>query len=170
MIRTPSHRELAKKGWSEKEIQKTVGILQRAREKKTFTLKFLEGLLLYVTLTVFVIGNFIMSVVLVPFLILMKGIWLYLTVMLFAFTFGILFTITINYIEKLTPKKHIVVGLFIPAIALINIYIIVYFANKLEILLQLPVIPHSPVLIGIAYVFAFIIPYLTQHISHILRA
>ena len=97
----------------------------------------------------------------------MKGTWLYLTIIIFGATFGIVFTITLRYIEKLNPHEHIIAGLFIPAIALINMYIIAYFSNQLEILLQLPLLPHSPAAVGIAYAFAFVIPFLIKHAAHL---
>lgn len=167
MIRTPTHDTLAEKGWSHADVQKTLEMSERAAECKTSGVRFLESILFYVVLLVFVIGNFVMSVVLVPFLILLKGFGLYATIMLFGVTFGILFTLIIRYIERLNPREHVIVGLFIPAIALINVYIIAYFANHLEVLLQLPIIPHSPFFVSFAYVAAFILPFLVGHYAHL---
>jgi hypothetical protein len=170
MIRTPTHDQLAHKGWSHAEIQKTLDVVKRAEAAKGFGLRFLEGTLFYVALAIFIIGNFVLSVVLVPFLILVKGFWLYLTILLFGATFGILFTLVLRYIERLNPGQHIIAGIFIPAIALINMYLIAYFSNQLEVLLQLPIVPHSPAVVSMVYVIAFIAPFLVGHAGHLARA
>lgn len=167
MIRKPTHDVLSEKGWSHDDIQKTLRMSERGETKKTGGLRFLESLLFFVALLVFVLGNFVLSVVLVPFLILIKGVWLYLTVALFGLAFGVLFTLVLTYIEKLSPREHVIAGLFIPAIALINMYLITYFSNQLEVLLQLPIIPHSPVFVSMAYAAAFICPFLAEHYTHL---
>jgi hypothetical protein len=158
---------LADKGWGRAEMRKTADILAHAQASKSASMRFLEQTAFWVALLVAVTGNFILSVVLVPFLLMLHGFGLYITVFLIGLTFGAVFTVLIRYIEELGEGQHILAGAFIPALALINMYMIAHFSNKLELLLVLSTPPHSPVGISITYVIAFVLPYLFKHAGHV---
>jgi len=158
---------LARKGWGRVEISRVSDILAHAEASKSTGMRFLESTAFWVALLVAILGNFIVSVVLVPFLLLLKGASLYFTVFVIGIAFGALFSVLIRYVEDLRQGQHIIAGIFIPVLALINIYLIVYFSNKLEILLQLPVSPHSPAAVSMVYVFAFVLPYFIKHMEHV---
>lgn len=159
---------LAAKGWGRADIKKTADILAHAEAAKTPSMKFLEQSAFWVALITAIVGNFIISVVLVPFLLLLDGIGLYFTIFIVGVTFGALFNVLIHYIEDLGAGQHIVAGAFIPALALINVYILAHFSNRLEILLQLPTAAHSPLAVSATYVFAFVLPYVIKHADHVL--
>ncbi len=154
---------LSKKGWSEKEISKAIAILDSAQEKKSAKTKFLDELLVWVSLFVAVAGNFVLSVVIVPFLIIMSGFSLYAAIFCFGSAFGMLFTIILRNMERLEAKMHVIAGLFIPVIGLINMYIITRMSNKLIVLLELKTVEHDAILVSMVYIFAFIFPYLLLH-------
>jgi hypothetical protein len=158
---------LREKGWGRNEAKKTADIIAHAQAAKTPSMHFLEQSVFWVALLVAILGNFIISVVLVPFLLLLDGIGLYATIIAVGVTFGLLFNVIIGYIEKLNEGQHIIAGAFIPALALINIYIIAHFSNRLEILLQLATPAHSPLGISVTYVAAFVLPYVLKHFQHL---
>ncbi len=158
---------LKSKGWTQAEVKKTYDILAHAEAEKSQSTRFLEQLAFWVALLIAIAGNLIISVVLVPFLLLLSGFGLYLTIFVIGATFGLLFNVLVRYIENLNQGQHIIAGAFIPALALINIYIITHFSNKLEILLQLTTPAHSPLTVSITYVAAFILPYIIQHFQHV---
>ncbi|MEM2915785.1 MAG: hypothetical protein QXT19_00270 [Candidatus Woesearchaeota archaeon] len=158
---------LRQKGWGRNEARKTADILAHAEASKSPSMQFLEHSVFWVALLVAIFGNLIISVVLVPFLLLLRGLGLYFTVFAVGITFGLLFNIIIGYIEKLNEGQHIIAGAFIPALALINIYLIAHFSNKLEILLQLPTPAHNPLGVSMTYVVAFVLPYLFKHFPHL---
>jgi hypothetical protein len=158
---------LAGKGWGRAEIKRASDVLAHAEMAKSPSMQVLEQAAFWVALLTAIIGNFILSVVLVPFLLLLSGIGLYLAIFVIGVAFGTLFNVLIGYIENLGEGQHIIAGAFIPALALINIYIITHFSNKLEILLQLTTPPHSPLAVSVTYVIAFVLPYLTQHFQHV---
>ncbi len=158
---------LREKGWGKAEAKKTAEIIARAEASKTASIRFIEQSVFWAALLVAILGNFIISVVLVPFLLLLEGIGLYATISAVGVTFGLLFNVIIGYIEKLNEGQHIIAGAFIPALALINVYIIAYFSNRLEILLQLPTQAHNPLGISITYVAAFVFPYVIKHFQHL---
>ncbi len=158
---------LASKGWNRAEVKRAADIIAHAESEKSTSMRFLEQMAFWIALFVAILGNFIISVVMVPFLLLLQGWGLYFTIFVIGATFGILFNVIIHYIEDLKEGQHIIVGAFIPALALINIYLIAHFSNDLEILLNLPTPPHSPIAISTMYVFAFVLPYFIKHMQHI---
>lgn len=158
---------LAQKGWSRAELNNAVDIMAHAEESKSASMHFVEKLAFWVTLLVAIIGNFIISVIMVPFLLLLSGVGLYFTIFIIGVTFGILFNVIIHYIEDLGEGQHIIAGAFIPALALINIYLITHFSNKLEVLLLLQTPAHSPLTVSVTYVIAFVLPFILKHLKHI---
>lgn len=164
---TDIHSSIGNKGWTAADVKKTRDILAHAEAEKSTSILFLEQTAFWIALLIAIIGNFVVSVIIVPFLLLLHGASLYLTIFVIGVTFGTLINVLIGYIEKLGAGKHIIAGAFIPALALINIYIITRFSNDLEILLQLTTPPHSPMLVSVVYVISFVIPYLLEHFDHV---
>ena len=151
---------IAKKAWPVSEKKRTLDILERAPEKKTKRLIFLDEFVYWVLLFIGILGNFIISVVLVPFLLILSGFYLYAALFLIGLAFGALINVILVEIHKIEVKKHIIPGLLIAAIALINIYIMARLANTLEVKLQLLTPAHNPIYVSAVYVVAFLIPHL----------
>ena len=158
-------RLLVKKGWSSREIEKTIRILGNAQHKKSKTILFLDQAAIWIGLLLVILGNFIVSVVLVPFLIIMSGFWLYLTLLLIAMSFGFVVSVIAEYLEKIQKEHLLIMGILLPAIALINVYIMTHFSNRLEILMQVGT-QHSPALVALTYTVGFMIPYVISRIKH----
>ena len=153
------YHDLLKKGFSKKEAKKTLDIIQKAKENKSTKIKFLDALLYWFLLIVAIIGNAVISIILIPFLLAFKKIPLYFTIFILAAMFGLLFDQLIRSIENLENKHYIIAWIFIPALAIINTYYMTSFTNHLTETLELSVTYHSPILISITYVVAFILPY-----------
>ena len=158
------YNDLLKKGFSKKEAQKTVDIIKKAKEKKSLKIRFLDAVIYWVLLFVTIIGNLVISIILIPFLLAFKKIPLYLVIILLAAMFGYLFDILIRDIEHLENKHHIIAWVFIPALAIINTYYMTSFTNHLTEALKLPLAPHSPLLISVTYVSAFVLPYFIHNL------
>lgn len=148
--------------WSRESIQRTEIALAHAQ--KTPLVRFIDSALLHVLLFTAIIGNFILSVVFVPILIALEGIFLYICILIIAASFGALFSSILHGIEKAQPHHHLVAGLFIPALALINIAIIVKLTNTLITLMHLPEPGHNALLVGLVYAFGYILPELMSHL------
>lgn len=155
--------KLSNKGWNKREIEKTVATLQQAHKKKTNWILWLDELLIWLSIIIAIIGNFVLSVILVPFLLIMTGITLYVTIMILAIAFGIIFTLLLRAVERMEIQRHILTGVFIPVIGLINIYIIARLSNQLITQLQLKTAEHNPALVSMVYIFAFLLPYLLTY-------
>ncbi len=161
--------KLRKKGWPEEEIEKTVRILQAGEQKKSQSrIGSLSPLIYWGALVLTMVGNLIVSVVMVPFLVMLKGLELYFTIMILGGAFGLLFNLIINDIEHMDTEHHVVAGAFIPAIAAINVFIIVKLSNILGDALKIN-IKQNAIFVSAVYVGAFMTPYLIFKFNEILR-
>lgn len=152
--------DLKKRGWTESEIKDTLDILAKGKRATTFFDKFVywSGLLLAI------LGNLIVSVVLIPFLLAMQGIYLYLTLAIIGLSFGALFEFLLTSLERIMKKEYVIASIFIPAIAIINIYVMAILSNKLALMLRMSETFHSPLLISLAYVGSFMMPYAVRKV------
>jgi hypothetical protein len=151
--------KIQKKKWSQKEKQEAINILHSAEKEKTPLIKFFDVISYWVALLIAIAGNFIVSVVIVPILMTLSGIPLYFTLFFVGISFGALIYTVIQMVETINPKKNFISGLFIIALAAINIYIITGLTNKLELQMGITTNVQDPVLISVFYVVGYIIPY-----------
>lgn len=130
---------------------------------KSQLIRFVDFSLYWVLLVVAILANFVLSVTLVPFLMTMEGIALYSILFIIAVTFGFLFSQILHAIELLHPRQHLVLGILIPSIALINFAILTLLSNKLIIALQLNTAAHNPWVVGLVYVVGYGLPEALTH-------
>ncbi len=153
------------KGWTQKEIDHALAILDESKKHKPKITLILDKLVYWVALVLAIVGNIILSVVLIPFLLVLTSIQLYIFVVVLAGSFGLLFSQLLKDIEGLDTRHHVIAGIFIPCLALINIYVMVNLANYLDKVFKLSKLDHNPVLISIVYVVFFILPYFFRLIA-----
>jgi len=151
---------LTKKGWPKADIKKTIKIINRAKQEKSKTIKIIDAIVYWFVLFVAIIGNFIISIILVPFLVVFGYARLYIVVITLGAAFGILFNILLKDIENLERRHHIIIGMFLPALTLINVVYMVNFANFLSDTIGIANTQHNPFVIGAMYTISFIAPYL----------
>ncbi len=152
------------KMWTDEHINKTLDIIRRAKETKSEGTKLMDKVVYWGVLFVAIIGNLILSIFLIPFMLVLKNYILYIIIFMIAFVFGLFFSLLLREIEQLDYSHHIIAGLFIPALAIINVFYMTNFANYLTATIKLNNI-HNPFLIGIVYTIAFITPYLFSKIK-----
>lgn len=158
---------LIRKGFSKKEAERTINIIKKAEEKKPPIIKFLDSITYWTILIVAIIGNMIISIILIPFLLAFKKIPLYFTIIILSAMFGYLFDQLIRDLENIESKHHIIAWVFIPALAIIDTYYMASFTNHLTETLKLSIAINSPILISVTYVVAFIIPYITHNLIEV---
>ena len=151
---------LLEKGWTEEDINKAIQIIEAAKEKKSRAIKIIDSIVYWAVLLVTIVGNLILSIILIPFLLTLSHFQLYLIIVIIAVTFGFLFDLLIRDIENLEQKHYIIAGVFIPALAIINVFFMVKFANHITRVMRISNIQHNPLIVGIIYTFAFIMPYM----------
>jgi len=149
--------------WTPDIAAKTEQILQSAEKLKSAGMRFLDSSIYWILLFLAIIGNFILSVVLVPFLLAFKGWPLYFTLFFVGISFGWVFSFILHNIEQLKKNQHIVASIFIPALAVINVGIFAMLSNKLIILMNLATPPHNPFFVGAVYVLGYVIPGSISH-------
>lgn len=152
--------KLKERGWDEKDIERTVSVFeqdQKTEKSEVFSRK-MNPLIYWLVLLVAIIGNLIVSVAMIPFLLVIGTVELYFFIALMGFIFGLLFNLLLGTLEHLEAKHHIMAGVFIPALAIINVYMMVTIANSLSGLIQVN-IHQNALFVGIVYVLAYSAPY-----------
>ena len=76
--------------------------------------------------------------------------------------FGAFFDLLIRDLENIAQKEVIIAGIFLPVLALISVGFMVRFSNFLHESLRLSSPEHSPIIIGVVYAIAFILPYIIR--------
>jgi len=150
--------------WSPELIAKTEAILQQAEAQKPKWIRAVDRALYWTLLLLAVVGNFVVSVALVPIFVAIEGWALYFILFFIGASFGWLFSFILIVMEKWQPKQHIIASIFIPSIALINVAIMAALSNKLIGALELATLPHNPALVGGGYVLGYVLPYAVLHV------
>ena len=153
-------------GWTDEELEKTSSILAAGSKQKAAGIVVLDTVIYWVALMVAILGNMVISIVLLPFLLALRDLLLYTIIITLGVAFGLLFDLLIRDIDNLGTRHYIIAGLFIPALAIINVIYMTNFANTVTASVHLRNI-HPPILVGAVYTIAFIAPYLFSHIVEI---
>jgi len=151
-------RFLTKRGWTKKEINDTLKIFREAKNNKHPAIKFLDKSVYWIALIAAILGNFIISVVLIPFLLTLRDFQLYLVIITIGVTFGLLFELLIRSITHLEARHHLFFGFLVPIVATINVFVITIYSKGLEKKLMIGSV-YNPLLVSVVYGAAFIIPY-----------
>ena len=151
------------KEWTPELAVRTEEILIAGERKKSSWVQGVDSALYWVLLFIAIVANFVISVVLVPFLIILKGWSLLFCLFFVGASFGLVFSFILHSLEKMQTEQHIIASVFIPCLALINVGIFAVLSNKLIILLKLATPPHNPMIVGAVYVFGYIIPGIVFH-------
>ena len=161
--------ELIRKGWTIDEIESAIRIIKAAPDSKTGFVRMLDKAVFWLNLLLALTGNFIISVVLIPFMLFATPLYLYPSLFIVGLSFGALYDMVVFDIEKIDEAPKIFVGPFLLAIALINIYIITtlnnYFATRIEFQQGM----HVPLLVALVYTSGFMAPYVWTHWEELRR-
>jgi len=137
-------------------MKKEKKLLRKKEDKEILTM---NKLVYWLALLVTIIGNLIISAALIPFLIVLKDVQLYLIIVVLGIAFGLLFDLLLRDIKNIDFKHHVIAAIFIPGIAIVNLFIITKLANRLIEMLNVVNVEHNPIIISIVYAVAFILPY-----------
>ncbi len=152
---------MREKGWSEEEIKNALNkVYSPEKEEKHIEYKKeMNKVVYWTTLLVLTVANFLVSIVLIPFLLVLKPYQLGMIVAVMGLVLGLLFNLVIRDVEHIETKHHVVAAIFIPSVALINVFVMVSIGNSLS--QTLGIAGHeNPVLISLAYICAFLVPYI----------
>ncbi|MBW3014715.1 hypothetical protein KY335_05775 [Candidatus Woesearchaeota archaeon] len=152
---------LKKRGWTDAEVKKALSIMYSKGARESIHAPRMNRIMYWAALILAIIGNFMVCVALIPVLLVISDITLVAVIFLVGISFGALFTILIKDIEFVDPRHHVIAGIFLPALAVIIMFVTIRLTNKIvakqtsTIFLQ-----HNNIMVPIVYVIAFMLPYL----------
>ncbi|HSU72742.1 MAG TPA: hypothetical protein VLJ21_02745 [Candidatus Binatia bacterium] len=149
---------LASKGWQPHHIDRAISVLQSSASIKSDSVRLLDSVIYWIALALAVLGNFVLSIALIPVLLAFSDIALLISTAIAAILFGMVLDFVLREIEQLRHTHLIIPELFIPAIALINVYIITNLSNNVALALNLST-THNPWVVSIIYMICFVIPH-----------
>ena len=152
-------KRLEKSGWKKRDIITAVNIIHDAKKDKPHDIRFLEKRIYWVLLVAIIAANFAISVALIPVLVALKGIFLYIVLIVLGIAFGLLFELVIRSIEHLEKKHHLLLAVLIPLIALANAFAISNVSNNLMSTLSLANL-HNSLIVALVYSVSFVLPYI----------
>ena len=153
-------KQLKTKGWSEEDIIKAQEIIEaRHRMDKSRSIPTANRIVFWTIFVVIILANFLVSLTLIPFLLVLNKTGLDFIIVVIGLGFGLLFSFLTN-ISNVDRKHHIIAGIAIPIIALLNFLLMAYLANVMNSFLKLTEVRQNPVTISAVYVIAFIAPFL----------
>lgn len=152
-------KRLEKRGWNKKEIVKAVGIIQTAKHNKGKKIILLEKFIYIILLIVILAANFAVSVALMPIFMAWGGAIIYFIVIVLGIIFGLLFELVIRSIEHLEKRHHMFLAIFIPLVAMANIFTILKIQYNLNSGLGISNI-NNPIMVSLVYAAFFVLPYI----------
>ena len=158
-------KTLKQKGWNEQEIKHAEAILHKEQKHDAHFSK----IVFWSALVTIIFANLLVSLVLIPFLIVLAKLVLYAIIALLAGVVGCLYKFLVMDIGHLERKYHQIAAVLIPLIALANIFATVLVSNKFIESIDINLPPHNPWIGSIVFAVAFIIPYLAHEGRRLLR-
>lgn len=159
-------KNLKKKGWKEKEIKKTIKIINKY--KNPDLIKKVDKKIYWFSLIMAILTTLISSVILIPFLLTINEPIVYIFVVMIALTFGYLFQWLIGEIEIVQLPKHLFILMIIPIFSIFIFFFMVGYANYLQGLMKIENAQNN-ILIGVIYSISFLIPYMVRESIKIKR-
>lgn len=150
--------ELLNKGWHEAEIKKAESMLEKTEHKDIYFSK----IIFWSALVVIIFANLLVSLILIPFMIVLYHWIVYLIIIILAGAVGFLYNFLVLDIGHLEKKHHLLAGIMIPILAVINVVIMVLISNQFIADLKVKNTVHNPWLISLVFAIAFITPYLVD--------
>lgn len=147
--------ELRQKGWTMTEIRKAESILERKAEHDIHFSK----IVFWSALLVIILGNIVISLVLIPFLVFFNPWALHVIIVVLAFMIGALYNFLITDIGHLQQKHHIAASIIVPITAIVNLVIMVISLNKFLAEKGLTT-NYNPWALSILFAIVFILPFL----------
>ncbi len=146
------------------EIEHKLKLIREERGKlKVKKNVFLDKIVYWAALFIAILGNMLIAISLIPFLLTLNEVMLYVVMVVIGLSFGLFFEILVRDIEKLEKKHHIIISILIPSIAVISFFVITVVANNLKNVLNIGIFTHNPLVVAAVYAIFFILPYVVYH-------
>ena len=141
--------------------KKAIDVLTSAHMKKkhVFYAKENQRVFYLISLFLLFISSFIVSFLLIPFILLFESFSVYAIVLLSGLVFGFIFSFMILDLQHLERKHHVFMGILVPAIAVANIYFIISLTKRIADFFLIS-LKHDFIVVSSFYLIGFILPYL----------
>lgn len=159
-MRNSKKFELKEKGWSDLEIKRAESILEKSEKHDLFFSK----MIFWTAIVIIFFGNLLVSVVLIPFILLLNRNLVYMVVIVLAACIGFLYNFLINDIGHLERKHHVLAGIILPVLAIGNMILMVIASNKFLDRIEPGIEHYDPLIVAAIFVVSFMLPYLLDRI------
>ena len=157
--------QLQQKGWSDQEVHHAQAVLERSEKSDVF----FSRMVFWTALMVILLGNFMASLLLIPFLVVFNAAIVYTLAIFLGGAIGFLYNFLINDVEHLEAKHHLLATIIIPLIAIINIFLVVAVSNQLISESNLKNDVHSPLITALIFAIALLLPYTIDRVHQYLQ-
>ncbi len=154
--------KLEGKGWKTEDILHA----EQAMDKASAHDVHFSKIVFWTALVVTIFANIGVSLLLIPFMIVFNKLMLFSIIILLAGSIGFLYSYIVNDIGHLEKKHHVLAGILLPLIALANVAAMSLISNNIMQDLKVAQPPHNPLVIGIVFGVAFILPYFIMKVVH----
>lgn len=159
-MKKESKELLRKKGWTAEEINHAERVIEeRSMHDKSKSMVFSNRLVYWAVIFLMIIGNFMISMLLIPFLLTLNTLALDVIIVVMGLGFGALFNLVIVDVSHIDKKHHLAAGIIIPVLAFVNLFFMVKASNALIDVFGLGIVRDSSISISVLYVIAFMIPF-----------
>ncbi len=152
------HPELLRsKGWSEPEIQRASEGFARAEASRHRAHSFLDQAVFYALLFLLLVGVFLVSVVIVPFLLVFNTLIVAFLLAILGLCLGAFLAVLLPDFHWLEAHHHALAFLLLGAVAIANILLIGAVEKPFGALLGAP--PHATWVLGVVFAASLLAPY-----------
>ena len=148
-------QQLYQKGWTQVELHKAESLLDHTDPNHLFFSK----IVFWSALLVIIIGNILVSLVVIPFLFFLQPQALYAIVVILALVIGALYNFLITDIELLERKHHILASIIVPLFAALNFILVVLYSNQYMQKLG-DSAQYNPWVVSLLFAVVFLVPFL----------
>lgn len=139
------------------------------KEAKIQYAKSMHRIHYWLTLMILTICSFFITIILIPFMLVLNNMAIYFIVIILGLFFGLIFTFVVLDLEHLEKHHHVFAGLFIPLVALINMLVLIILTSRIAAILEIN-IQRDPIIISVLYLGSFVLPYLLYNYARHLNA
>lgn len=150
---------LQKKNWSKKDKEHFARMLYRGESKKSFMSRFLYAVNYWLILFIILIGNVVLSFVLVPLFIIADELTLSFFLIVLGLAFGLFTDLIIYHIENVREQYYAMIIGFLPILVMANVFIVTMGSNLWAGIMNIPSGIHSPVFVSLLYGISYMLPF-----------
>jgi hypothetical protein len=112
----------------------------------------------HISLLLLLMTHFVAIFLLLPVFLFLKGMELYIVLVLFSVFMGIIFNYLLHEFHHVGEKHHVIISILVPTMALFDMVLLIRALDKLDVLFNLH-LNYNPVAIVLVFVVVFLAPY-----------